>query len=159
VTIDTTKLRELAQKATPGPWETCETNETAFEILTGEWSAKGDFEGTIVVHVDDYACFEERPSGITSKANAQYIAAANPAAVLALLDKLDGTESMFLAACADLGAINKSLDLDPDDGGAEPIIYEVKRLLNIEAAARNLVKVKGRHNSELAMNQLIEACK
>lgn len=84
---------------------------------------------------------------------------ATPEEVLALLDKLDGTESMFLAACAELGAINKLLGLDPDDGGAEPILYEVKRLLAIEAAARNLAKVKGRHHSEQAMNQLLEALK
>lgn len=63
---------------------------------------------------------------------------ATPEEVLALLDKLDGTESMFLAACAELGAINKLLGLDPDDGGAEPILYEVKRLLAIEAAVRSL---------------------
>lgn len=29
----------------------------------------------------------------------------------------------------------------------------------IEAAAQNLAKVRGRHNSELAMNQLLEALK
>jgi len=36
-------------------------------------------------------------------------------------------------------------------------LQENKRLRTIEAAARNLVKVKGRHHSELAMNQLLEA--
>jgi hypothetical protein len=30
---------------------------------------------------------------------------------------------------------------------------------SIEAAARNLAKVKGRHNSEIAMNQLLDALK
>lgn len=34
---------------------------------------------------------------------------------------------------------------------------EIDRLRKIEAAARNLAKVKGRHHSELAMNQLLEA--
>ena len=33
------------------------------------------------------------------------------------------------------------------------------RLRKIEAAARNLAKVKGRHNSEIAMNQLLETLK
>jgi len=33
------------------------------------------------------------------------------------------------------------------------------RLRKIEAAARNLAKVKGRHNSEIAMNRLMEALK
>lgn len=35
----------------------------------------------------------------------------------------------------------------------------ISRLQDIEAAARNLAKVKGRHNSELAMNQLLETLK
>lgn len=53
-------------------------------------------------------------------ADASFIAAANPATVLELLDELD-------------------------------------RLRTIEAAARNLVKAKGRHHSEQARNQLLEA--
>ena len=139
MTIDTTKLRELAQKATPGPWE--QINHIVFtETGDLEWVVANARSGNSII-------------------DAEYIAAANPATVLALLDKLDGTESMFLAACADLGAINKLLGLDPDDGGAEPILYEVKRLIAIESAARNLVKVKGRHHSEQAMNQLLEALK
>ena len=36
---------------------------------------------------------------------------------------------------------------------------ELDRLRTIEAAARNLDKVKGRHNSEIAMNQLRETFK
>jgi hypothetical protein len=35
----------------------------------------------------------------------------------------------------------------------------ISRLQDIEAAARNLAKVKGRHNSEIAMNQLLDALK
>ena len=31
-------------------------------------------------------------------------------------------ERMFEAACVDLGLINEALGLDPDDGGAEPIL-------------------------------------
>ena len=138
MTVDTTKLRELAKKATPGPWYSKWPEERC------AWKDIGPGRYPVAYTGD---CFDDAP-------NAEFIAAANPSAVLALLDKLDGTESMFLAACADLGAINKLLGLDPDDGGAEPILYEVKRLLAIEAAARNLVKVKGRHNSEIAMNRL-----
>lgn len=137
--IDTNELRKLCTSATPGPWE--QINHIVFtETGDLEWVVANARSGNSII-------------------DAEYIAAANPATVLALLDKLDGTESMFLAACADLGAINKLLGLDPDDGGAEPILYEVKRLLAIEAAARNLAKVKGRHHSEQAMNQLLEALK
>ena len=39
------------------------------------------------------------------------------------------------------------------------LMQENKRLRTIEAAARNLAKVKGRHHSEQAMNQLLEALK
>ena len=39
------------------------------------------------------------------------------------------------------------------------LMQENKRLRTIEAAARNLAKAKGRHNSEIAMNQLLEALK
>ncbi|WP_070106461.1 hypothetical protein [Burkholderia plantarii] len=35
---------------------------------------------------------------------------------------------MFHAACADLGLINEALGLDPDDGGAEPILDAIHKL-------------------------------
>jgi hypothetical protein len=35
---------------------------------------------------------------------------------------------MFHAACADLGAINEALGLDPDDGGAAPILDAIAEL-------------------------------
>ena len=37
------------------------------------------------------------------------------------------------------------------------LVHEIKKLENIKKAAENLVKVKGRHNSEIAMNRLIDA--
>lgn len=59
----------------------------------------------------------------------------------ALLDRLERAEKeraeyqrMFLAACEDLGAINEELGLDPDDGGADPIIEAIKAI-RAEAAA------------------------
>ncbi|WP_186118303.1 hypothetical protein [Burkholderia gladioli] len=35
---------------------------------------------------------------------------------------------MFHAACSDLGLINEALGLDPDDGGAEPILDAIQKL-------------------------------
>lgn len=35
---------------------------------------------------------------------------------------------MFLAACSDLGLINEALGLDPNDGGAEPILSAIAEL-------------------------------
>jgi hypothetical protein len=37
-------------------------------------------------------------------------------------------ERLFLAACGDLGAVSEALGLNPDDGGAEPIIAAIKAL-------------------------------
>jgi hypothetical protein len=123
MTIDTTKLRELAQKATPGPWE--QINHIVFtETGDLEWVVANARSGNSII-------------------DAEYISAANPATVLALLDELERTQGSVAITSAALSAAER----------------ELQRLRPIEAAARNLVKVKGRHNSELAMNQLIEACK
>ena len=58
----------------------------------------------------------------------------------ALLDDLTRTQGSVAIVSAALSAAER----------------EVQRLRAIEAAARNLAKVKGRHHSELAMNQLLE---
>ena len=105
MTIDTTKLSEMAQKATPGPWLLRATSWNLYLVSAGR-----EGHGSIV------------DTAYSRRNDIDYIAAANPAAVLQLLDEID-------------------------------------RLRTIEAAARNLVKVKGRHHSEMAMNQLLEALK
>jgi len=123
MTIDTTKLRELAQKATPGPWE--QINHIVFtETGDLEWVVANARSGNSII-------------------DAEYIAAANPATVLALLDELERTQGSVAIVSAALSAAER----------------EVQRLRPIEAAARNLAKVKGRHHSEQAMNQLLEALK
>jgi len=35
---------------------------------------------------------------------------------------------MFETACSELGAINEALGLDPNDGGAEPILFAIEQL-------------------------------
>lgn len=42
--------------------------------------------------------------------------------------ELESMKRMFHAACADLGLINEALGLDPDDGGAEPILDAIEEL-------------------------------
>lgn len=42
--------------------------------------------------------------------------------------RADENQRLFHAACTDLGAINKHLGLDPDDGGADPIISAIDEL-------------------------------
>ena len=119
MTIDTTKLRQLAQHATPGPWEYSSWDINSFAIVVG-FDSPGSTTGEMIVYPD--ASDEEGYGGVKLLNDAEYIAAANPATVLQLLDEID-------------------------------------RLRTIEAAARNLAKVKGRHHSEQAMNQLLEALK
>ena len=42
--------------------------------------------------------------------------------------ELSQYKKMLQAACADLGAINDALGIDPNDGGAEPIILAIEEL-------------------------------
>jgi len=42
--------------------------------------------------------------------------------------ELESATRMFHAACHDLGLINEALGLDPDDGGAEPILDAIAEL-------------------------------
>lgn len=67
--IDAKKLRELASKATPGPWRTEQANSYKRWLVIGSMSSH-------VMYPHDAA----------------FIAAANPAAVLALLDRLEAAE-------------------------------------------------------------------
>jgi hypothetical protein len=79
----------------------------------------------------------------------KYTDAANPAAVLELIGRLRLIESdlfhaqqalftegiargsferMFNAACSELGLINEHLQLDPNDGGCDPIISAIEEI-------------------------------
>lgn len=120
-------LRKLCKSAAPGPWYTSAPSEHAvwYDIKDGRY------------------LIADTSSGFTDDGNAEYIAAANPATVLALLDELD-VMSEYLNDAAQCIA-NQAHTID--------------RLMQIEKAARNLAKVKGRHNSEIAMNQLLESLK
>jgi hypothetical protein len=45
-----------------------------------------------------------------------------------LATELASMTRMFHAACGELGLINEALGLDPDDGGAEPILSAIEEL-------------------------------
>ncbi|WP_231747151.1 hypothetical protein [Burkholderia sp. BDU5] len=51
-----------------------------------------------------------------------------PAAAPAVIAELASMTRMFHAACHDLGLINEALGLDPDDGGAAPILDAIAEL-------------------------------
>lgn len=69
------KLRELAQAATPGPWWTDATCDV--------YAGRGSCEDLAVA----YGVFGGRPR------DAEFIAAANPTAILALLDGLQAAKA------------------------------------------------------------------
>ncbi len=68
-------LREAAEKATPGAWEV---------IPDGDWGCEVVQKGRAYP-----VCMCEQDDGEVADANARYIALANPAAVLALLDECE----------------------------------------------------------------------
>jgi hypothetical protein len=78
--IDTKALREAAEKATPGPWRTepCGTPNCWCEVVVSDVQ-------------DQEECIF--PSGSAAKADAQFIAAANPQTVIALLDVVDAARA------------------------------------------------------------------
>lgn len=77
-------LREAASKATPGPWSSYATSSAADMPL--RWTIAGH-GATVARYYADNISFDE------AKANAHYIAATNPAAVLALLARLERCEA------------------------------------------------------------------
>ncbi|EMO5717485.1 ead/Ea22-like family protein [Enterobacter bugandensis] len=76
--IDKRALREAAEKATQGPWV-----EKRGEVTTADYEVEG---ATYLDHI----CNCEIVG--TESPNAEFIAAANPATVLALLDELEAKD-------------------------------------------------------------------
>lgn len=152
--IDTTKLRELAQKATPGPWRLMRDAlhfYSATTIYGGAEFPPPAIPAQMIVEIGGNAECDYLET------NARYIAAANPAVVLAMLDELDAMREDLNDARSEFEHVAAGLN-----DAAQRIARQsqtISRLRNIEATARNLAKVKGRHNSEIAMNQLLEALK
>jgi hypothetical protein len=88
--VDVMGLRRLAEKATPGPWK-------SFSEITGDdaWNPE---EQTITIGAEGVLLatykteYVEYPDHEQNAANAAFIAAANPQAVLALLDRIEALE-------------------------------------------------------------------
>ena len=97
MTIDTQRLRELAQKATPGPWKAG---------CLASWNADGVSCRFVYRGKDESVQTRVRIKGgegvngsvFDCDADAEYIAAANPATVLALLDEIDRLRTIEAAA-------------------------------------------------------------
>jgi hypothetical protein len=82
---DVTALRALAEEATPGPWESM-VSDSGLSYRCLDARVITEREGDLVANAD-YDGGAEGPHGAEG-ADAHYIAAANPAAILALLDRL-----------------------------------------------------------------------
>ena len=148
MTINTQRLRELAQKATPGHWYSKWPEERCTWVDVGNSRYPVAYTGY---------CFDDAP-------NAEHIAAANPATVLALLDEIDRLRAELTDMREDLSDARSGWEQASEElnDAAQCIANQaqtISRLQDIEAAARNLANVRGRHNSEIAMNQLLEALK
>lgn len=103
-----------------------------------------------------------------------FFSVASPATVLALLDELDNTRKAMNAAKALIKSQEGTIShmrsnaeqnkeaittLDSERAANAAMTEEVDRLRTIEAAARNLVKVKGRRHAEIAYQKLVEVLK
>ncbi|EBP3214277.1 ead/Ea22-like family protein [Salmonella enterica] len=128
--IDKCALREVAEKATPGTWR----------------RSSSRFNGITVTPFS--LCGEEVTLAHTvEKRDAEFIAAANPATVLALLDEniklqreKDAIEAVALALRDDMRQAREQLE------AAEHRIAEQSAIV---AAVEKLVRCKGRYHSEL----------
>ncbi|HCE8379565.1 ead/Ea22-like family protein [Pseudomonas aeruginosa] len=83
--MDTNKLKELAEKLAPAyqqPWES--HRHSASAVTVGAVGEDGEYSDFIDVRISDYSAFDEHDDEL-----GQWIAAATPKTVLALLDDID----------------------------------------------------------------------
>ncbi|EBY7644469.1 ead/Ea22-like family protein [Salmonella enterica subsp. enterica serovar Stanley] len=137
MTIDKQALREVAEKATKGPWKVFSDIDTkTFSIHTPR-----DKRCENVIKWGGFDC---QPN---AEANAEFIAAFNPKVALALPDELEHYKSreervtkLVLDNSTSWDALYKKLE------AAERRIAEQSAIV---AAAEKLVRCKGRYHSEL----------
>lgn len=94
--IDKQALREAAEKATPGEWKRMMRNSD--ELMT-------TFHGIAIGNV-----FVELTTGKRDIFDAEFIAASNPATMLALLDELEAAEKRIAELEAKLDSADKLQD-------------------------------------------------
>lgn len=100
--IDTKELRQLAQAASPGPWIAKNTSGVGLEIHMSHplypdkfWPAFGTdsaFCKKGLVSYETWTQFPHEVRDAQQSKNALFIAAANPAAISELLDRLEEAE-------------------------------------------------------------------
>lgn len=107
MTIDTNELRRLAQAATPGPW-----------YVTGKLTryVEARIDGRLIQEVA--ACGPTKADGgygPQQEANARLIAAANPATISELLDRIEAAEKERYALRAENAGLVDDMNLLRDN--------------------------------------------
>lgn len=99
---DHSKLKKLAEAATPGRWTAYDTHGRRFIEAVGT--------------EDHVVCATPKKQWLK---DSEYIAAADPVTVLALIAEVERSQRMLLAACVDMGAIGNALKADMNADGDE----------------------------------------
>ncbi|HEO1562733.1 ead/Ea22-like family protein [Pseudomonas aeruginosa] len=103
---DTKNLKELAEKLAPAyqqPWES--HRHSASAVTVGAVGEDGEYSDFIDVRISDYSAFDEHDDEL-----GQWIAAANPKAILALLDEIDGLLAQHGRDSSELRALCQARD-------------------------------------------------
>ncbi|MEP8626088.1 ead/Ea22-like family protein [Enterobacter cloacae] len=131
--IDKRALREAAEKATPGRWEYYPGN-TSIEYNV---DSMVEDQGSIV-YVDS-GDFTQKQTDL----NGAFIAAANPATVLALLDELEAVQTVSAARLVAIDTTHKMFQRERDRAEKAE-----KRIAELEASHGNLREaMAGIHNT------------
>ncbi|HBO7446051.1 TPA: hypothetical protein L4885_006255 [Pseudomonas aeruginosa] len=128
---DTNKLKELAEKLAPAyqqPWES--HRHSASAVTVGAVGEDGEYSDFIDVRISDYSAFDEHDDEL-----GQWIAAANPQAILGLIDEVERLEEE-LSQCA--SALPGTEYMDPPDGGNVSIPEQIRRMAKDAARYRGL---------------------
>lgn len=125
---DTNKLKELAEKLAPAyqqPWES--HRHSASAVTVGAVGEDGEYSDFIDVRISDYSAFDEHDDEL-----GQWIAAANPQAILGLIDEVERLEEE-LSQCASAPG---TYYMDPPDGGNVSIPEQIRRMAKDAARYR-----------------------
>lgn len=131
------ELKRLAEAATAGPWSMCgeADGSQGFEIIQDIWNEHGTHTGKDVV-VYEWSD-ESDPLGVIHRADAEFIAAANPVAVLALIADSNRLESEAVYAAAGFNAAREEIAKIHAEVAGLRTGYEAYERVNAELKAEN----------------------
>ena len=138
--VNKAQLRRLAEAATPGQWVTEDE----------DFSLGGNVIGVYVAHQDGGRIGQAFanclvPTDAKCRANAAFMAAANPAAVLSLLDELEGAHKRI-----------SELEIENLPIGMLRASYQVHKALVEAAGCETIEQLAGQRDAALAE---LEACR